>query len=217
MADKITIAIKDTPATKFEALINPETVNYNVAIKYAEEGENTATGVNKPEARFDRYENDKISFKLILDGTGAVIANQPTVKDQLDKLKEVVYDYNGSNHEPNEVTITWGGFLEGFNCRLQTMTVNYKLFKTDGSPLRAEVDLSFIESTPAQQDAQQRNNSSPDLSHLVLIKAGDTLPMLCQKIYKNPMMYLEVARHNGLVSFRDLKPGMEILFPPVKK
>jgi nucleoid-associated protein YgaU len=58
--------------------------------------------------------------------------------------------------------------------------------------------------------------SSPDLSHLVTVKAGDTLPLLCCNIYGSSVYYLEVARVNGLAHFRDLAPGMQLLFPPLQ-
>ena len=58
---------------------------------------------------------------------------------------------------------------------------------------------------------------SADLTHVRLVKAGDTLPRLCDEIYGEPRMYLEVARANDLDHFRALQPGMRIAFPPLEK
>jgi len=41
------------------------------------------------------------------------------------------------------------------------------------------------------------------------------LPLMCQTIYDSPAYYLQVARFNNLVDFRNLEPGTEIIFPPV--
>ena len=57
------------------------------------------------------------------------------------------------------------------------------------------------------------NKSSPDLSHVVTVKAGDTLPLLCYDIYGSSNPYIKVAAVNGLTDFRDLQPGQQLMFP----
>ena len=76
---------------------------------------------------------------------------------------------------------------------------------------------TFVATTDKKTESKEKNNSSPDLSHVKLAKRGDTLPLMCQDIYGDVNMYLEVARVNGITNFRDLEPGTEILFPPIKK
>jgi nucleoid-associated protein YgaU len=63
----------------------------------------------------------------------------------------------------------------------------------------------------------KENRSSPDLTHYRIVKAGDNLPLMTQRIYGDPKYYLEVARVNKLVNFRNLKPGQAIYFPPIEK
>jgi nucleoid-associated protein YgaU len=41
--------------------------------------------------------------------------------------------------------------------------------------------------------------------------------MLCYKIYGSSNYYLQVAKVNKLSSFRNISPGDEIIFPPIKK
>ncbi len=57
--------------------------------------------------------------------------------------------------------------------------------------------------------------SSPDLTHVRTVQAGDTLPLLCTSIYGSARHYLLVARHNGLDDFRQLQPGQQLQFPPL--
>jgi LysM repeat protein len=66
-----------------------------------------------------------------------------------------------------------------------------------------------------QEEALRANRSSPDLSHKVMVKAGDTLPLLCYRIYRDSSWYRDVARINNLDDFRDLKPGTRLVFPPL--
>lgn len=49
----------------------------------------------------------------------------------------------------------------------------------------------------------------------ITVKEGDTLPNLCEQEYGNADLYSAVAQYNKLNHFRNLKPGLEICFPPV--
>lgn len=198
----------------FECLINPDSLQRNVDITFTEQ--DIPAGVKDPESKFVRKAPDKINFKLLIDGTGVVDVTGPTAEIQLTKLRDAVMSYDSSQHQISPVSITWGTTLS-FVGRLQNMSINYKMFTPDGKPLRAEVDLSFLGDTPAKKDMQQRNINSPDLSHLIVVKEGDNLPEMCEKIYGNAKMYLEIAKINNLTNFRHLKAGMELLFPPLEK
>jgi nucleoid-associated protein YgaU len=78
------------------------------------------------------------------------------------------------------------------------------------------VDLQFVGSMSKSEEQLVSNRSSPDLSHIVLVREGDTLPLLCASIYGDPSYYPDVARFNGLLEFRDLKPGAKLHFPPLE-
>lgn len=47
------------------------------------------------------------------------------------------------------------------------------------------------------------------------VNIGDTLPGLSQKIYNSCDYYVQLAEFNGLDKFRQLQPGMRLIFPPV--
>jgi hypothetical protein len=212
---KLTITAVGDTSKKFEALVNPNAINYKSSIKYSELGGQTA-GTFRPGFKFDSFGEETIDFTLLLDGTG-MLENTKTVPELINSLKIVTYYYVGKNHEPNVVTLSWGTTLKSFKCRLRNMDVNYKLFKSDGTPLRAEIVLSFVGHNVKSADVKEKTANSPDLSHLVEVKAGDNLPMLCERIYNDSGLYLEIAKINNLVNFRQLTPGMELLFPPIER
>ena len=85
-----------------------------------------------------------------------------------------------------------------------------------GEPLRAKIKLAFSGFMSKEEEALRANRSSPDLSHLIEVKAGDTLPMLCYRVYKDCSYYLEVAKVNDITNFRDIKPGSKLHFPPLR-
>jgi nucleoid-associated protein YgaU len=53
------------------------------------------------------------------------------------------------------------------------------------------------------------------MTHVRLVKEGDTLPALTREIYGDYRYYLEVARVNQLDDFRSLEPGTRLFFPPL--
>jgi len=68
----------------------------------------------------------------------------------------------------------------------------------------------------SQEEALAAQRSSPDLTHVVEVKEGDTLPLLCYRVYKDCSYYPQVAKANNLTDFRHLKPGTKLSFPPLR-
>ena len=97
------------------------------------------------------------------------------------------------------------------------MSINFKLFLPDGTPIRAIVKASFKGSVENSLRVRQENQESSDVTHVRIVKEGDKLPLMAYEIYKDSLYYIKVARYNKLVNFRNLKPGQRILFPPFKK
>ena len=168
---------------------------------------------------FSKMQPDTLTFSTVFDGTGVV--PMPTgsklpaeVEDQLEALNKIVYAYNGQQHQPDVVQIVWGRLL--FNGRLTSLDIDYTLFKPNGAPLRAKVSMSFQGYKTRQEATLEADASSPDLSHLVVVRDGDTLPLLCHRIYGDGSYYVDVARFNGLHAFRTLKPGLTLHFPPLE-
>jgi hypothetical protein len=204
----------------FEATINPENYSHKFGLSYSgtsSGGGDRAVGKSSPIAKFANAEPEKIDFTIHLDGTGVLPkTKKSTVADQINKLRDIAYDYDGETHEPNPVKIIWGKGLGAFYGRLTSLSVDYTLFHPDGAALRAKIALSFVEAKTEAQEAREAGRSSPDLTHIVRVTQGDTLPLLCQKIYSDGSKYLEIARLNDLDSFRALVPNTLLRFPPMR-
>ena len=196
---------------KFSVMVNPQDYSIKDAIKYSD--------YNEPRSkRFDRYEASVLRIpKIFLDTTGSIpVEKWPfngSIDEMIKKLKSIVYDYNGKNHEPSVVDILWGDLkVQG---RLLSMETKFALFDKDGHPIRAEVNLSFALFKTFKDLEAESNKSSPDLTHVIEVRAGDTLPNLCNKVYNDPSYYMQVARVNNLSDFCRLVPGTRLVFPPL--
>ena len=93
----------------------------------------------------------------------------------------------------------------------------FVLFSPEGVPLRAVVTASFKGVVEDSLRVARENNNSPDLTHVRIVKEGDTLPLMTFKIYGDSKYYLQVAAANNLTNFRRLQPGQQIIFPPIEK
>jgi hypothetical protein len=169
--------------------------------------------------KFNQMPPSDLSFSVVFDGTGVVPKPAGStlpddVEEQLEALLKVIYVYAGDKHEPNIVQVVWGSLL--FVGRLTSFVTDYTLFKPNGHPLRATAALAFSSYMSIEEAKLEANASSPDLSHVVEVRAGDTLPLLCQRIYGDGRYYPAVARFNRLSSFRVLRPGMHLHFPPLE-
>lgn len=217
---------------EYTALVNPDQIVLDTKIEY----ETTSTdGQSGGEKTFKGITSPNLTLKLLFDGTGvlpnpslsdtaAATVNAVTaaldegtelssVNTQIEAFKKVAEFYYGDTHEPRSVQIAWGELL--FKGRLETFKVTYTLFNPDGSPLRATGDAMFVGSVDVVTRKKKENNTSPDLTHIRTVHEGDTLPLMCDRIYRNPKLYLEIARVNGLSNYRNLEVGSKLFFPPI--
>lgn len=196
----------------FTVSINPEKYSHSYSITYNDE---QAFGSAGASIKFEKTAPEKVNMELIFDATGIIPGSSTDASKDVESFKAVAYNFNGEIHSPNYLKLSWGTLV--FNCRLTSLEVNYTLFKPDGTPLRGRATVSFQGYVDDKTLALQENKQSPDLTHIITIKMGDTLPNLCQKTYGDPGYYKDVARVNQLVHYRNLVPGTKLFFPPLKK
>lgn len=195
----------------YKLMMNPEALKWGRNISYNEtQSPDSSSGSQK----YQNTKNETLSFDFVIDCVGIVDPKRTNLADELTLLESIVYTYNGEIHRPNFVKVQWGKDLV-FKGVLKSFETSYSLFKPDGSPLRAKVSLSFAEYISPDQVAKEDKKESPDVTHLVTLKEGDTLPGLCQQVWSDKNYYIQVAQYNGLNKFRNLKGVEALLFPPI--
>ncbi|WP_372947675.1 CIS tube protein [Mariniphaga sp.] len=211
---------------EFRTLLNPENYVYKYKI---EQNDDQASGTSATAPRFNRALPEDLELDFVFDRTGVLTdygsagtSDDKTFKDEgrgviddIEHFKKVVFDYNGDEHKPNYLIISWGTLL--FKGTLSEMDITFKLFKPDGTPLRATARAKFKGFVEDDLRVAMENNSSPDLTHVREVKKGDTLPLMSYRIYGDSKYYLEVAKANRITNFRKLEVGQRIFFPPIEK
>jgi hypothetical protein len=211
------------PKKTLTVMFNPASISTKHENKFS-----TYQGINTSgrTAKYARTAPTNIQLDLVLDGTGVTdfgIASligkgTKSVADQIKDLLGACFDMDGDIHEPKFLKIQWGeGVLKDFDCRLQSVDIEYTAFDRSGAPLHATLKTVFIEDQETSKRLRKEGKNSPDLAHSRIVKSGDTLPLLSKEIYGSAEHYLRIAQANNLDDFRNLTPGQTIIFPPLEK
>ncbi|MDI1478923.1 hypothetical protein [Polyangium sp. y55x31] len=204
-------ACTDAAVATFEAYVNPSEITLSYELEY-----DSAQGAGTTGSRmeFKRIKPGDLTLSFFLDGTGA--SGKPLdVQKKIAEFQRVT-EYNGDIHRPNYLRVAWGK-LTVKRCVLKSASIAYKMFKPDGTPMRAVITATFTDSVDDQTRVAMANDKSSDLTHTRVVKAGDTLPGLCTEVYGDPRHYIHVAAANRLDDFRCLVPGTRLVFPPLEK
>ncbi len=212
------LAFTDSAYTKpaavpaFPVLVNPETYSIEQSIEYNTDAGPGSTG---EEATFVAKKPETFSCELYFDNTGILDGiPRPDIYLELEAFRAFLLGIESETHEVRHFMIVWGKMI--FKGRVTAVNIKHKLFKPDGTPIRATVELSFKGSFSDVLRLALDNLLSPDLTHLRTVRAGDTLPNLCQDIYGHTDAVMAVARANGLSGFRHLAVGTVLSFPPLQ-
>ena len=215
MLEKLCIeAYKDPAQTElighWQAPLNPDSYRYSLQNHFTEDQAIDTAGKT---LRYKTQSPLGLSLNLVIDATGAVEGPED-LPDEIERLKEVAYEYNGEIHSPNYLRVLWGALV--YPAMLERMDVDYTLFAPSGRPVRATIGLTLRPHEVKEVRARRAGKSSPDLTHRQVFGPDSNLPALCAAIYGDPSHYIDVARANDLDDITRIAPGTVIRFPPLE-
>jgi hypothetical protein len=198
-------------AGPYKMMINPESFKRQHSIDYNERQPPDSSSTAQ---KYEHTNSDKFSFDLVIDCTGIVDNKRTDMATEISAIEKIVFIYEGKIHRPNYVQIQWGTDIV-FQGVLNTMDVSYTLFRPDGSPLRAKISFTFSQYLSPAVQAKSNKKQSPDMTHLVTVTEGLSLPQMCIQVWNNEDYYIQVAKFNNLNKFRDLRGVKSLVFPPI--
>jgi len=204
----------------YPVMYNPESFTQSVKSVYASKKVSGDTG---EQLEYRGKKSDDITFEFLFDATGGSVnsINGEIAKAiggvdvEVALFLSLTSARDPDAHQNRKLTLIWGTFI--MDCRLESASVEYTLFSAIGRPLRAKVKATFKEDKLRGLQSAFDKLFSADLTHVHVVKAGETLPLIAKQIYDDPSLYLEIAKINNLKNFRAIKPGMELILPPVNK
>src|SRR5262245_27014009 len=175
-----------------EVQYNPETLSLRHEATFQSK---QASGPQAKTGKWAHNPPKRVTVNLVVDGTHAdslgieLLLSPKTVAERIQEIVSACCEPQTEAHEPAYLILKWqNGVLgpDGFKCRMASLDINYKSFDRDGSPLHAELSCAFVENL----DKPKKPFNSPDVTHRVVVKDGDTLPLLCREIYGSAAHYL---------------------------
>ena len=107
------------------------------------------------------------------------------------KLTEIAQQSDG--YRPPRCMFSWGPVFS-FVSVITSLTYKYTLFREDGTPVRATMDISFRE---CEKTGGKKGQESPPLGiagyKVYLVKPGDTLDAIATKEYGDPKVWRFIA------------------------
>ena len=106
---------------------------------------------------------------------------------------------------------TWG--LLTFTCVLARVSQRFIMFRPDGVPVRARLQVTFNEFINAELEGKEIKRETADYSHRHIVHDGETLSSIAANVYHNATLWRPIAIFNQIDNPHLLETGRELLIP----
>ncbi len=154
----------------------------------------------------------------IFGGGGRPIANRD-VREQTNKLVDLTRISRNSMRPP-VCRVFWGSsrFANSdfpFTGVVSSLQQEFTFFDSSGTPLRANVTVSFTEFLGWGKDSEKDlRETDPDFTTRV-IRRGDSLDSIAADVYDDPGAWRAIAEANNIDDPRSLEVGRSLRIPEV--
>ena len=202
--EKATIKRYIPPGETIKVLFNPNEYRLAVSNQFAEAA---IPGLAAPLLQFGRGNASTLSMQLFFD-TYEQRTDVRQYSGKIIKLLEIDPDL----HAPPVCMFAWG-HLE-FVGVLERADQRFTLFLSDGTPVRATVDVTFKEFFESKKQAGQLQ--SADFAKHYVVRRGDTLSSIAGQEFGDPALWRPIAEANRIDNPLALQPGQVLVIPAIE-
>jgi hypothetical protein len=171
------------------------------------------TGTDTPKPEFGGGMPWTIRVQLLLDSS--LLGADKSIKDDAIKLLKMMESGGGGGggSAPPFVTFKWGS-IESPKTVGSSLRIQFVMFRPNGEPSRALVDLEL---TQAEQAQPGQNPTTRAIAGLKVhtVTDGDSLPSLAHGYYGEPTRWRVIAEANGIDDPLRLVSGRELTIPRI--
>ena len=199
---------------KVTVLFNPEEYSLNRDINYAQIA---VPGLSGPLLQFVNGNMQTLEMELFLDTyeehrEGSRTRNQAgdDVRAQVKRVTDLM-NIDPGIHAPPVLLFTWGTL--SFTCVLARASQRYIMFRPDGVPVRARVQVTFNEFRNADLEAKEVKRETADYTKTCIVTTGETLSAIAGREYGDPKLWRPIALANNVRDPQRLQPGIRLVIP----
>jgi hypothetical protein len=201
--------IWDDQAYRFEFRFNPSDLRESQTANFAEHPTSGATG--SPTTSYNGPNNPTLSFTVLLDEWEAPPG--PLATDVGEMVKKLCPDATApqaQSSQPPVMSFIWGKYH--FKGYVTSVNATYTLFRRDGSPARAEVQIS-MKGNHEPLLATNPTSGGPAGRNTRQLLEGDSLQSMSFREYGDPNLWRAIADINGVDDPLAVPPGTHLLLP----
>jgi hypothetical protein len=208
------LIINDVTQDRIPVLFNPEEYTVNMDVTYAQ---TAIPGRGAPLLQFVHGNMQTLEMELLVDSyeehrDGSRVLNQ--AGDDVRTLTRKITDLltiDASLHAPPILIFTWGSL--SFTCVLAKATQRFIMFRPDGVPVRARLQVTFNEFRNLEFEAKETKRETADFSKLHIVGQGETLSGIAARVYENTALWRPIALRNRIDNPRILPVGLQLIVP----
>lgn len=190
-----------------EVLFNPAEYSFEISNNFQA---SAPPGLNNPILQFVNGNSDTLAMDLFFDTwTDGDREDVTRLTGRLAALLRI----DSETHAPPRVQFLWGELA--FKAVIEKLSQRFTMFLSDGTPVRATLNVSFKQFKPlAEQLVDPRRNSADKTKRRVL-SADNTIWLLANREYDDPREWRRIARRNRIDDPRAIRPGAVLVVPPL--
>lgn len=198
---------------KIPVMFNPSDYTVNQDVNYAQTpipGLHTVlqfvcgnTQTLEMELFLDTWEQHRVGNRILNNAQDDVRA----LTRQLTGLMSI----QPSTHAPPVLLFTWASL--SFTCVLARAAQRFIMFRPDGTPVRARLQVVFNEFSNVDLEAKEVKRETADFSKIHTVNQGETLSGIAGATYGDPAVWRVIALANAIDRPRALVAGQQLLLP----
>lgn len=194
--------IQDTQTgDQIPVMFNPAEYTLETGNSFAEIG---IPGLSSPPIQFVRGNLKTLRMELFFD-TYEQQADVRTFTSKITSLLEKNLDLQA----PPILIFSWGQL--NFQCVLDSASQRFTMFLSDGTPVRATLNVNFKEYQPVEIEIRRGLFIGPPTVRNVL--SGETLSGIAGSALGDPGAWREIAERNGIDDPRRISPDEPLIIP----
>ncbi|MCX6006958.1 MAG: LysM peptidoglycan-binding domain-containing protein [Chloroflexi bacterium] len=177
---------------------------------------NEAKGKSAPQLEFRGGQASNLTMELFFDTyeAGEDVRKHTSRVMKLMSIDPMLTDQTTAKGRPPMCRFQWGPVI-AFKAVLTDITQKFTMFKSDGTPVRATLEVTFKEVEEIDKfPAQNPTTMSMRGYKLRTVREGETLDYIAFEEYGNPALWRHIANINSLDNPLNISPGQIISIAP---